>query len=409
MKQFKTIFRFEMNAYLKNRIFVGVTLFLVAAIALVMFFPRIRTALESGETPGSPSERPVMLVAGGEETALLLFSSAFPGYEVKAAAADPALLCGEISAGKANCAFLLTGPASYTYFVANLSLYDQNGAIADELLKTLYQQNALIGRGMTPEEAGEVMSVQIEGTLENLGADQAQNFWYTYIMIIGLYTVIMVYGQMVATNVANEKSNRAMELLITSASPTGMMFGKVLASCLAGFLQLAAAFGSAILFYSLNRSYWGDNPVIASIFGMPSSLFGYLLLFFVLGFLIYAFLYGAVGSTVSRLEDVNTAVMPITLLFIAGFMAVILSLASGSVDNTLMKVCSYIPFTSPMAMFTRIAMSTVPGHEILASVLILIVSVGGIGVLAARIYRVGVLLYGNAPKIGSVLRMIRKS
>ncbi|MBQ7171627.1 MAG: ABC transporter permease [Clostridia bacterium] len=409
MKQFKTIFRFEMKYYLKNRIFVGVTLFLVAAIALVMFFPRIRTALESEKTPGSPADRPVMLVAGGEETALLLFSSAFPGYEVKAAGADPALLREEVAAGNAECAFLLTGPASYTYYVANLSLYDQNGVIADELLKTLYQQNAMIGRGMTPEEAGEVMSVQIAGTIENLGADQAQNFWYTYIMIIGLYTVIMIYGQMVATNVANEKSNRAMELLITSTSPTGMMFGKVLASCLAGFLQLAAAFGSAILFYSLNRSYWGDNPVIASIFGMPSALFGYLLLFFVLGFLIYAFLYGAVGSTVSRLEDVNTAVMPITLLFVAGFMAVILSLASGSVDNTLMKICSFIPFTSPMAMFTRIAMSTVPWHEILSSVLILIASVGGIGFLAAKIYRVGVLLYGNTPKIGAVLRMLRKS
>ena len=408
MKQFGTIFRFEMKYYLKNKVFVGVTLFLVAAIALVMFFPRIRSAFAREETPGAPQDRPVMLV-GGEEAALPLFSSAFPDYDVRSAEADPAALREKIASGEAKCAFLLTGPTSYTYYVDNLSLYDQNGAVADELLKTLYQTNAMIGHGMTPEEAAAVMSVRIEGTLENLGADQARNFWYTYIMIFALYMVILLYGQMVATNVANEKSNRAMELLITSASPTGMMFGKVLASCLAGLLQLGAVFGSAILFYSLNREYWGDNPVIASIFGMPPALFGYLLLFFVLGFLMYAFLYGAVGSTASKLEDINTAVMPITLLFIAGFVVVMMSLASGSVDNTLMKVCSYLPITSSMAMFTRIAMGAVPWYGILASVLILIVSVVGVGILAAKIYRVGVLLYGNTPKIGSILRMLRKS
>ncbi|MBQ4297878.1 MAG: hypothetical protein II771_06245, partial [Clostridia bacterium] len=79
MKQFGTIFRFEMKYYLKNKVFVGVTLFLVAAIALVMFFPRIRSAFPREETPGAPQDRPVMLV-GGEEAALPLFSSAFPDY-----------------------------------------------------------------------------------------------------------------------------------------------------------------------------------------------------------------------------------------------------------------------------------------------------------------------------------------
>ena len=84
------------------------------------------------------------------------------------------------------------------------------------------------------------------------------------------------------------------------------------------------------------------------------------------------------------------------------------SLVSGNVDNTLIKVCSYIPFTSPMAMFTRIAMSTVPWYEILISIVILIGSVIGVGVLSAKIYRVGVLLYGTTPKLGTILKMVRR-
>lgn len=315
----------------------------------------------------------------------------------------------KILSGEIECAFVMTSATSYTYYVDNLSMYDMNTAIADEVLQQLYQISAMVGSGMTPEQAGEVMSVQIESSTESLGADQMQNFFYTYIMIFALYMVILLYGQMVATNVATEKSSRAMEVLITSAKPTSMMFGKVLASCIAGFIQLIAVFGSALLFFNLNRSYWGDNEIINSIFDMPVQLLGYMLVFFVLGFLVYAFMFGAVGSTASKLEDINTSVMPITMLFIIAFFVVMFSMTSGNVDTALIKVCSYIPFTSPMAMFTRICMSAVPLYEIVISIAILVASVVGIGVLSAKIYRVGVLMYGTPPKISSIIKSIWKA
>ena len=228
-------------------------------------------------------------------------------------------------------------------------------------------------------------------------------------MIFALYMVILLYGQMVATNVATEKSSRAMEVLITSAKPTSMMFGKVIASCLAGLIQLVAVFGSALVFYNLNKAYWGDNMIIDSIFNIPTELFVYMLVFFILGFLIYAFMFGAVGSTASKLEDINTSVMPITLLFIIAFIVVVTSMSSGNIDNTLMTVCSFIPFTSPMAMFTRICMSTVPLYEILISIAILIGSTVGIGIISAKIYRVGVLMYGTTPKLGAILKAVWKA
>jgi ABC-2 type transport system permease protein len=277
--------------------------------------------------------------------------------------------------------------------------------VADELLRQLYQLNAMVQSGMSAEQAAVIMNTGISGKAESLGKDQAENFLYTYIMIFALYMVILLYGQMVATNVATEKSSRAMEVLITSAKPTSMMFGKVLASCIAGFSQLVLIFGTAILLYHVNGEAL-SNPIIASIFNIPLELFAYMIVFFVLGFLIYAFLFGAVGSTVSKLEDINTSVMPITFLFVIGFMVVMFSMTGGSIDNTLMRVCSYIPFTSPMAMFTRIAMSTVAWYEIAASIVILIGSTVGIGVLSAKIYRMGVLLYGTPPKIGAILKAV---
>ncbi len=413
MKQFGKILKFELKYFFKNKIFVGITIFLVLLIAIVMFFPRIMELTGGEKSSESSADLPIMIVKADDpsqaDMVKEIFAASFTDYSVQIANEDVDTIKEKITSEAAECAFVMTGPTSYTYYVNNLSLYDANTEIANTVLQQIYQMNAMINSGMTPEQASDVMKIQITSEVESLGKDQTENFFYTYIMIFALYMVILLYGQMVATNVATEKSSRAMELLVTSANPTSMMFGKVLASCIAGLVQIVAIFGSAVAFYQINKSYWGDNFIIKSIFNIPPELLIYMLIFFVLGFLIYAFMFGAVGSTASRLEDINTSVMPITIIFIVAFVVVMTSMSSGDVDNTLMTVCSYIPFTSPMAMFTRIAMSTVPLYEIVISIAILIASTAGIGVLSAKIYRVGVLLYGTSPKITAILKTVWKA
>lgn len=431
MKQFGTILKFELKSYFKNKIFVGVTVFLMLLIAGVMFFPRISAMLEKRDSEiASEQENSAAEIADGqvtdnssgdsvifvltdipeyEDMIHQAFTEAFPDCSVVTAEEDFAWIKEKVAEGLAECAFVIHDLTSYTYYVDNLSMYDFNTETADEILKNLYSINAMSARGISPEEAAEILTSPVSHETESLGKNQAENFFYTYIMIFSLYIVILLYGQMVATNVATEKSSRAMELLITSAKPASMMFGKVIASCLAGLIQLTAVFGSAFLFFNLNKSFWADNTIITSIFDMPLELLAYMLIFFVLGFFIYAFLFGAIGSTASKVEDINTSVMPLTILFVIAFIVVMSSMSSGSVDNTLMLICSYIPFTSPMAMFTRIAMSTVPFYQIALSIGVLVVSVFGIGIFSAKIYRVGVLLYGTTPKIGSILKALKKA
>ena len=413
MKQFGKILKFELNNYAKNKAFVGITIFLMVVIAVVMFFPRISAMFKSDDTSDTSTDLSVMLVKADDATQADMvketFAAAFTDYDVQITNDEISVIKDKITSGDVECAFVMNEATSFTYYVDNLSMYDTNPDIATGVLQQIYQMNAMINGGMTQEDAAGVMSIQIDAQVESLGKDQMQNFFYTYIMIFALYMVILLYGQMVAMSVATEKSSRAMELLITSAKPINMMFGKVLAACMAGLIQLVAVFGSALVFYNVNKSYWGDNGIIDSIFNIPPELFAYMLVFFLLGFLIYAFLYGAISSTVSKLEDINTAVQPVTFLFIFGFMVVMFSMSSGSVDNMLMQICSYIPFTSPMAMFTRIAMSTVPWYEIAISIGILIASTFGIGILSAKIYRVGVLMYGTSPKIGNIIKAVWKA
>lgn len=412
MNQFGKILKFELSGYLKNKVFVGVTVFLVIAITIAMFIPNISAMFKSDEE-AVPDVLPGMLVyADDPELSSMVgqyFGEAFPDYAIMLADGSLEDVKAKVVSGDVQCAFVMDSLDSYTYYVNNLSMYDANMQTANSVLQEVYRVTAMVQGGMSPEQAEKILSAQIQCNAVTLGKDQMQNFFYTYIMIFALYMVILLYGQMVATNVAVEKSSRAMEVLITSANPTSMMFGKVIASCLAGLMQLIAVFGTALVFYNINKSAWGDNMIIESIFNIPLSLFAYMLLFFILGFLIYAFLYGAIGSTASKLEDINTSVLPITFLFIIAFIVVMASMGSGNIDNTIMKVCSFIPFTSPMAMFTRICMSTVPWYEILISVAILIGSTIGVGFIAAKIYRVGVLLYGTSPKLGNIIKSVWKS
>lgn len=411
MRQFPTILSYELKNYFKNKVFVGSTLFIVAVLAVVMFLPNLMDFFGSmGSGQEDSTQQSVILVSAPSqelgEGIVQAFTTAFPDRSVTLTQDAIDQIKAQVSDGRADCAFVFDSLTSYTYYVLNRSLYDQTTQTANQVLVGLAQVEAMAQQGLTIDQASQILSLQIDTREELLGVDQAQNYWYTYIMILALYMVIMLYGQMVASHVATEKSSRAMELLITSVSPVSMMFGKVLASCLAGFVQLTVIFGSALLFYQLNQDTWNGNSMITSLFDMPPSLLVYMLVFFVLGFLLYAFLYGAIGSTATKLEDINTSVMPLTLLFVVAFCVVMFGLASGTVDNLAMLVCSFIPFTSPIAMFTRIAMSSVPPYQIALSIGLLAITVVGIGVLSAKIYRVGVLLYGTPPKLGAILMTV---
>lgn len=411
MRQFRTILGFELQNYFKNKVFVSVTIIIMLAVAGVMFYPRVASFFTPGNEAGR-GDRPIMLVATDSSelpasTTEAVFRRSFPRYQIKVTTDRVEQVKEQVKSGKAKYALVLSD-TSYTYYVNGLVMADSNVATANSAVKDLYQLKMLRRHGLSAEQAGQVMTVQIKPNVQNLGKDQTKNFYSAFIMIYALYIAVMTYGQMVATNVASEKSSRAMELLTTSASPVAMMFGKIIASCLAGLTQLVGIFGSALLFYNLNRASWQGNQMINSIFNVPPDLLLYMILFFLLGFFIYGMMFGAVGSLVSKPEDIGSVAMPIILVFVIGF-AVVMSSIEDPNNAIGMKICSFIPFTSSMAMFARIAMGSVSTGEIALSIAILVVSTVLIGILAAKIYRAGVLMYGTRPKLRTIWRSIRQA
>ncbi len=415
MKQFWTVFKFEFKNYAKNKAFIIITLLLVVAVGVVLSFPRIQAATAVKNQPQTPTEKTVIALSdksgGDANAAAAFFTTAIPNTEFKVTNQSEEELTKAVDSGSYSSAVILRSPLLYTHIVKDIGMFDSFSEQFNAVMLAKYRSEKLAQMGVSQTEAQSFLSaaVQSDTVKTSSGKDQMQNFFYTYILIFALYMAILLYGQFVATSVATEKSSRAMELLITSTEPKNLMFGKVLGAGLAGLTQFVLIFGSSYLFYNLNRTYFEKNEIVQSVFNMPLPILLYTILFFVLGFFIYAFLYGALGSLVSRMEELSTTIMPVTMIFIIAFMVVMFSMGSGNVDNVLMKVCSFIPLTSPMAMFVRIAMGGVAGWEIAVSVAILVVSVIAIGFLAAAIYRMGVLLYGKAPKPGEMIKMLKNS
>lgn len=414
MKQFFTIFKHELSQYFKNKIFVITTLILILAVSGFLFAPRIGEIINKSKNAESSEEKKSEVLVKSDnanlEKLLPAIAASFPQQNVKITNDSVDEIKKQIKEQSVEFAFVLSSDLkSYTYLANVSALQDPSLNTMDSLLKTLYSHAYLKKHGLNDTQIAEVQNPNITHTIESISEDGTKNFWYAYVMVFVLYMVIMMFGQKVAMSVVTEKTSRAMEVLITSASPVALMFGKILASSVAGIFQITAIFGSAFISYNINKSYFETNAVINTLFNFPASLVGYLLIFFLLGFLIYSFLFGAMASTVSKIEDLSSVVMLIQIIFVAGFVVSTNAMTSGDVNSELMKGLSLFPLTSPMAMFTRIAMSEVPGLEILLSVAFLILATIFIGYIAAKIYRVGVLMYGTRPTLGKIIKAIREN
>lgn len=414
MKQFFTIFKHELAQYFKNKVFVITTLILILAVSGFLFAPRIGEIINKSKNAESSEEKKSEVLVKSDnanlEKLLPAIAASFPQQNVKITNDSVDEIKKQIKEQSVEFAFVLSSDLkSYTYLANVSALQDPNLNTMDNLLKTLYSHAYLKKHGLNDTQIAEVQNPNITHTIESISEDGTKNFWYAYVMVFVLYMVIIMFGQKVAMSVVTEKTSRAMEVLITSASPVALMFGKILASSVAGIFQITAIFGSAFISYNINKSYFETNAVINTLFNFPASLVGYLLIFFLLGFLIYSFLFGAMASTVSKIEDLSSVVMLIQIIFVAGFVVSTNAMTSGDVNSELMKGLSLFPLTSPMAMFTRIAMSEVPGLEILLSVAFLILATILIGYIAAKIYRVGVLMYGTKPTLAKIIKAIREN
>jgi ABC-2 type transport system permease protein len=209
-----------------------------------------------------------------------------------------------------------------------------------------------------------------------------------------LYVSLVIYGQIVAAGVVEEKSNRIVEILLTAVRPWQLMIGKITGIGLVAVVQIAIIAGVALVLASATKLVsiptLGVDVVISGI------------VWFVLGYLMYALLFAGAGSMVSRQEDVASVSMPVILIPVAAWILA-LTVAAPEPGSTATTILSLIPLLSPVIMPVRIAAGVVPFWQVLASVILVIATIYILAAIAGRIYRNSVLRVGGRVKLSDAL------
>jgi ABC-2 type transport system permease protein len=222
-----------------------------------------------------------------------------------------------------------------------------------------------------------------------------------------LYMTIFVYGLATMQSVQEEKNTRVVEILASSIRSTHLLWGKMLGVGAVGFTQLAVWMGTGALLgaYGATAAAAFRPGVVLPRIQLPWSILAFIAIFFVAGYFLYASLYAAIGAMVSSTEEAQQVSTPINVLL--GFSPVMLGLILRDPNSSTAVALSMIPFFSPVHMVLRITLQTPPLWQILLSILIIVATTSVIITLSARVYRVGILMYGKRPSLVEVVRWLR--
>lgn len=211
-----------------------------------------------------------------------------------------------------------------------------------------------------------------------------------YFGLLLLYLAVLLYGTWILTGVTEEKSSRVVEVLLSSVRPWQILGGKILGIGLLAMIQLLSTIVVALVALRVTEAFDLPQIEIGSVLN--------LLLWFVLGFLIFAVLFGAAGSLVSRTEDANTIAMPMSMTAVVGFFVSITAL--NDPDGIVAVIFTFVPMTSPFVVPVRTALHAIPGWQYLAALAITITAIVVLTGIAGRIYAGGLLRYGGRVKVG---------
>ncbi|HYK10955.1 MAG TPA: ABC transporter permease [Gemmatimonadales bacterium] len=300
------------------------------------------------------------------------------------------------------------------YRASNVSSFTTNNEI-EGALRRVATTVRLTREGVDQAAIGRAYKVQLDMQTTKIangkatGESAAQSFSLAYFMGIILYIAILLYGINVMSSVLEEKTTRIVEVLVSSVKPFELMLGKVIGVGAVSLFQFLI-WGVAGRWLFSMRSKLGADPSAASQspFQVPHVSLDTGLIFlayFLGGFMLYSAMFAAVGAMSSNEQEARQAQQPVSMLLILSYISMFGML--NDPNSTYAVTLSMIPFTSPIAMPVRWAAGNLPIHEVIISLVLLVIGILAVTWVAARIYRVGILMTGKRPNPKELLRWIR--
>jgi len=417
MREFMIIFKQAFMTKAKTKSFIITTGIMLASVFLLANMGKIIDTVKSATGGDDDSAETLQVI---DESGILLdrliiqFEANESGVMIEQSKASEEKLTAQVKEGEIDSFLTLSFDENNT-IQANYSAMSSMEVTLPMLVQDALQS---IQREMKAEELS-LTGEQVQTLFAPIGFEQqsvspsakseeelSQARGLVYVLMFLIYFAVIVYSSMIATEVATEKSSRVMEILISSVSPVKHMFAKVLGIGSLGLLQLSL-FGLAG-FIALKTASSDMVDGFFSVFGFSNMnvlTIVYALVFFLLGYFLYATLAALLGSLVSRTEDVQQMIMPMTLLIVVAFM--IAATGLGNPEMAYIKYASFVPFFAPLVMFLRVGMLDLPLWEPLLAIGIMLVTIFILGWFGARVYRGGVLMYGPSRSLKDIKKAIQ--
>ena len=306
-----------------------------------------------------------------------------------------------------------TGTAEYR--ASNVSSFRDVAELQDVLARVAVAAR-LERQGVDPAVVGRAQlrisldTKKISGS-RTTGESAAQSFALAYVMGVVLFLVITIYGVNVMSSVVEEKTTRIVEVLVSSLRPFQLMIGKVLGVGAVSIFQFVLWGLGAKLLLSQRQALLagvGGAEEARQVFQMPhlsAATLGVFLGYFLGGFFLYSAMYAAVGAMSSNEQEARQAQQPVMFLLLVAYVSMFG--LTNNPESTYAVTLSLIPFTAPIAMPVRWAASTVPAAELVGSLGLLVAGIVAVTWVAARIYRVGILMTGKRPNVRELVRWVR--
>ncbi|MDD4080173.1 MAG: ABC transporter permease [Eubacteriales bacterium] len=419
MRDFLTVFRYELKTQLTKRTAIVTTVILMLVVLVITSLPRFISLFDTGElineTSGIVGDAGYVLPGGAIENAgYVLPGGGTDALLAPIAGDDPAVLFEDRDAltqalrdKDIQVGFVIQENLDYEAIYLDRSLQDSLDTQMAAILTQLKKQQLIEQMGITPEGFAAVEAAQAVGITTVLGRNSVDNYAISFILMFVVYMMVLLYGNSVSTIIAREKDSRTMEILITSTRPSSLILGKVAAAGLSAVIQFGAVVLVTVAGYQFNKHLYPEM-VTAMLSGTLTTSYVLSYVFFsFFGFILYLFLYAALGSTVSKMEDLGSATALVQFLFIFGYL--IATFAANMPSSAVAVIGSIVPFTSIMVMPLRSAVMTVPWGELILAGALMVLFVMFFAFLSIKIYRWGSLNYGNKTKISRIVKEALRS
>jgi ABC-2 type transport system permease protein len=419
MREFLTVLGYTFKENSRKKAFIISTVITLILTVAIISIPAIIKNFENNDKNKTEQQskndqsKGIIFVVDAKSILkgdLTTLENTFVDYEIKSQTAESVeMLKNKVKEEENNTLLILdmkNGVPTFDYVVKQAGDGPDSSTVSS-VIKNSFVTN-LLRDAKVSDSVSAIVRSEVSINFIELGKPKLNSYISSMVISTLLFFVIYFYGYGVAMSVASEKTSRVMELLVTSTKPSKIILGKSAAMGLLGLIQLSLVVFTGALTYKL--TFPKDFAIAGQLLDFsnftPFSL-SMIVAYFILGYSLYAMMNAVAGATVSKAEDVNSALMPINMITVVAFYGGYFSLSVPK--GSIAVIASIIPFSAPFSMPCRILATDVPAWQIAVSLLSLVLTIALIAILSIKIYSSAILHYGRRLTLKDMMKMTNRS